>query len=61
MNWNGYGLSFWRCACGAARSVTGLVVRGERIVEVRSKPCKRCGSKAEPVGWPYDPWAGFET
>jgi hypothetical protein len=55
-SWNGCGLSQWRCACGAARRVTGFLIRGEeRIAEVYADPCKRCGSTAEPecIG---DPW-----
>lgn len=58
--WNGYGLSFWRCKCGAARSVVSVTVKGDRIHRVNAKPCKRCGDKGEPVGWPADPWLGLE-
>jgi hypothetical protein len=55
--WNGYGLSFWRCKCGAARRVTGFTVNGfEEIERVHADPCKRCGSTDEPAGWPADPW-----
>ena len=60
MTWNGYGLSFWRCRCGAARRVTGLMVRAECIAEIRATSCKRCGTDEEPVGMPSDPWLGFE-
>jgi hypothetical protein len=59
--WNGYGLSFWRCKCGAARRVTGLFIRGgERIESVKADSCKRCGTDEQPAGWPSDPWFGFE-
>jgi hypothetical protein len=55
--WNGYGLSFWYCKCGAARKVTHFTIRGdERIEKVHATPCKRCGTESEPVGWPHDPW-----
>ena len=49
MTWNGYGLSFWRWRCGAARRVTGLMVRAECIAEIRATSCKRCGTDEEPV------------
>lgn len=56
MTWNGYGLSWWRCRCGAARRVTGLLIRGgERIESVRADPCKRCGDDGEPICI-GDPW-----
>ena len=62
MTWNGYGLSFWRCRCGAARRVTGCTVRPAEgwMERVHADPCKRCGDEGEPVGWPSDPWAYFE-
>ena len=60
VKWNGYGLSFWSCKCGARRRVTGLRIRGERIETVVATPCKRCGTTEPPVGWPPDPWIGFE-
>lgn len=60
MTWNGYGLSFWSCKCGARRRVTGLTIRDEHIAEVHATECKRCGDDGEPVGWPSDPWIGFE-
>jgi hypothetical protein len=58
--WNGYGLSFWSCKCGARRKVTSIRANDERIVGVNATPCKRCGDTGEPVGWPSDPWLGFD-
>lgn len=56
--WNGYGLSWWRCRCGAARRVHGFDVHGdERMGKVYADDCKRCGSWREPVCI-GDPWGG---
>jgi hypothetical protein len=58
MAWNGYGLSFWRCRCGAARKLRGFTLNGvEEIVAVHCDPCKRCGTTDAPTGWPSDPYA----
>lgn len=59
MPWNGYGLSFWRCKCGAARKVTVIWVNSEHITRVDATPCKRCGDTGEPATWPDDPWLGL--
>jgi hypothetical protein len=60
--WNGYGLSEWKCKCGAARKVTGCRIRGgERIEKVYATPCKRCGDEGEPATWAFDPWLYFTT
>lgn len=61
MSWNGYGLSWWRCQCGAARRQPARVlVRGDGQVRYEDyQPCKRCGSVAEPVCI-GDPWLCFE-
>lgn len=55
--WNGHGLSFWYCRCGAARKVTHYTIRGgERIERVHATPCKRCGTTDDPVRCDTDPW-----
>lgn len=60
-SWNGYGLSFWRCRCGAARRVIGFRIRGGELIEkVYAAPCKRCGTEDEPASWPDDPWLSVE-
>jgi len=58
MSWKGYGLSFWRCKCGAARRVTQLHVTNDHISSVDADPCKRCGTVMPPETWPDDPWLG---
>lgn len=50
--------SQWRCTqCGAIRAVPHrFIVRGgEGLVAVLARPCKRCGSRSEPIA-DFDPW-----
>jgi hypothetical protein len=61
MTWNGYGLSMWRCKCGAMRAVTHYtIVGGEAISEAHAKPCKRCGTEDNPTICEGDPWVSMD-
>lgn len=54
--WNGYGLSFFRCRCGAARRADRFLVDADHLRLVYGPPCKRCGDTGPIPHWPADPW-----
>jgi hypothetical protein len=63
MTWNGYGLSFWRCKCGArSEGLQDMGENSEHITRVEATAsCKRCGDTGEPATWPDDPWLGLAS